>query len=526
MPAAPVLKVVVTHRSAARTKYGAAGWTRIRRAVTQLAAADAARGVTTRFFALDSAADCRKVGASRLLDVTDAGAAKAVVDSIYAAWAPAYLLLLGGPELLPLHSLTNPLWTGDPQDDPDQAIRSDLPYACETPAGPSVSAYRGPTRVVGRLPDLLADRDPDVLVNLLRHAGSSVAAPAATVTPVFALSTRTWVASTRLTVSKLAGVVGPVLTCPPQDSSWTAQELAPTVHLVNCHGAEFDPRWYGEARAGQQDLPTAMEARLLAGRIPRGAVVAAECCYGVAHWPPVVAGGSPSIAATMLREGASGVFGSSNVSYGPVAANEYADVICQLFLSEVLAGASLGRAALTARQRFVQGQSFLDPTDLKTLAQFDLLGDPSLHPIAAASSLVAPHLSGEPAGDGAGGQQHRMPAGIRSRREVLAAVGRALEGSAATCGDTARRRSGLTRAQLAALLGTDLPAGIRIRTFDAGRPARAPDLSSARVRSSIGDPEQVAHVAYVPASDARGRSLVVVRSERGAPSEVRVVVAR
>ena len=65
---------------------------------------------------------------------------------------------------------------------------------------------------------------------------------------------------------------------------------------------------------------------------------------------------------TYLAQGAAGVFGASTVAYGPATSNNYADVMCRLFVEEVLGGASLGRAALSARQRFVQSQSFLDPS--------------------------------------------------------------------------------------------------------------------------------------------------------------------
>ena len=56
-----------------------------------------------------------------------------------------------------------------------------------------------------------------------------------------------------------------------------------------------------------------------------------------------------------------------------------ADFITQYFLVNVLNGASLGRACLEARQKFVDEQ-YLDIYNLKTLAQFVLLGDPALHP--------------------------------------------------------------------------------------------------------------------------------------------------
>jgi limonene-1,2-epoxide hydrolase len=58
-------------------------------------------------------------------------------------------------------------------------------------------------------------------------------------------------------------------------------------------------------------------------------------------------------------------------------------LICQYFLQQVLAGASLGRAALEARQQFARSSPELDPTDIKTIAQFNLLGDPSIQPVKA-----------------------------------------------------------------------------------------------------------------------------------------------
>ncbi|MEO6713904.1 MAG: hypothetical protein ABIM89_10795 [Mycobacteriales bacterium] len=544
MPAAPVIKVVVTHRSAARAKYGASGWSRIRKEVTALAKADNARGITTRFFALDSAADSQKVGATKVTAAADAVAVKASIDRIYAKWAPAYLMLLGGPELVPQHSLPNPLWTGDPEDDPDQFIRTDLPYACDAASFPSVTAFTGPTRAVGRLPDLVGETDADVLVDLLRHAREAAAFTSSASTPVFALSTKTWKVSTQLTVGKLAGVSGAVLTSPTRGPVWTAADLAPSLHLVNCHGGEFDPKWYGEATPGQVNLPTSMDAASLPGLIAKGSVVAAECCYGVAHWPPAAAGGQASVASTYLREGASGVFGASNVAYGPATANEYADLMCQYFLNEVLGGASLGRAALAARQRFVQTESFLDPTDLKTLGQFDLLGDPSIHPIAHAGQPVAPPTPPGPPPDGRvphAPVRHSIrrsvqavPAGVVSRRSMMTAIGKALESTAVVSNDAPNARAALSRERLAELLGYALPEGTRVRTYASTAPLGS-ERGTRRISRSVARRRLareatptgvVAHVAFVPATEGRGRALVVVRAEPGAEQEVRVVVVR
>ena len=141
MPSVPVIKVLVTHQEAARAKYGRAGWTKIRHAATALIKADRARGITTRLFALDSTSDAKKVHGQAVSAPTDVAAIKAAIDQISTFWQPAYIVLLGGPDLVAAVNLTNPLWTGNPADDPDQFIPSDLPYACYGPLTLSPADY-------------------------------------------------------------------------------------------------------------------------------------------------------------------------------------------------------------------------------------------------------------------------------------------------------------------------------------------------------------------------------------------------
>jgi hypothetical protein len=94
------------------------------------------------------------------------------------------------------------------------------------------------------------------------------------------------------------------------------------------------------------------------------------------------------IGSAYLAGKAYGFFGSSTIAYGPANDNGAADLLCQFFLKHVMEGASLGRAALEARQEFAGSSPNMDPVDLKTIAQFYLLGDPSIVPIKVSS----PHL--------------------------------------------------------------------------------------------------------------------------------------
>jgi hypothetical protein len=82
-----------------------------------------------------------------------------------------------------------------------------------------------------------------------------------------------------------------------------------------------------------------------------------------------------------LGNGAFAFFGSSTIAFGESVGLSAADLSTQYFLQSILKGASTGRATLQARQEYILKHSELNPIDLKTLAQFNLLGDRSIHPV-------------------------------------------------------------------------------------------------------------------------------------------------
>src|SRR5262249_31119514 len=112
-------KVVVTSQAAMAKKYGS-GWSRVKQAVGRLVKADAKRGVVSRLVALDDAA----LGAHRAR-AGDPASYKAALDHVFAQeQRPDYVLILGGPDVVPHQSLKNPI------EDDDADVPSDLPYAC------------------------------------------------------------------------------------------------------------------------------------------------------------------------------------------------------------------------------------------------------------------------------------------------------------------------------------------------------------------------------------------------------------
>lgn len=376
----PVDKLLLSHRGALQAKYKAAGLKKIEAALKALVTADARRGLTSQVIYLDDAAVLKPLKATAMTVAGDARQAKRAIDALYAALAPHYLVLVGAPDVLPMVPLTNPAYSAG--GDGDRTVPSDLPYACASAYSIRASQFLGPTRVVGRIPDLPGATAPTLLLRLLKAAAAAKPLSQAEYQGYFGLSAEVWDKSTALSLRNTFGAEAAMHSAPPSGPAWSEGELAPRLHFINCHGADRDDSYYGQSVQDPNQYPRAHQAPLLAGKVRPGTVVAAECCYGAQLYDPKLGNNTQGIALTYLEQGALAVFGSTTIAYGPSEGNGSADLITQYFLQKVLEGASLGRAALEARLQFAGQRTHLDPYDLKTLAQFYLLGDPSLQPVA------------------------------------------------------------------------------------------------------------------------------------------------
>lgn len=379
-------KFILTHSAALQAKYGAPGLAKIELAVRTLIKSDAKRGISTRLLCLDKAAEMAAYGGPVPANKSTARDVKLAVDKLYAAETPHYLMLLGGPDIVPLVPLQNPAF--GPNGDDDKTVPSDLPYACAAPYSTDPSRFMGPTRVVGRLPDLIGAKQPTLLTRFLNAAARAKPLPRSAYESAFSLSAEIWHQSTELSVANTFGAAAKVNTVPPSSYKWSKGQLAARMHFINCHGNASSVDFYGQP-TGVEDYPISHHAPWINGKITAGTVVAVECCFGGQLWDPVDAGGGVPMPIAYLQDGALGFFGSTNTAYGPSEGNGSADLICQYFLQQVLLGASMGRATLEARLKFAAGKTHLDPFDLKTLAQFYLLGDPSVQPVAPSSHALA-----------------------------------------------------------------------------------------------------------------------------------------
>jgi hypothetical protein len=376
-------KVIITNMGALKEKYGTS-FSSVEQAIQNLITADQKRGLETKLVALDSETDMAAVRGGAVKEKDDQRAVKKGFDAVFDAYDPDYIMILGAQDIVPHQELTNPAY--DPAGDPDKIVPSDIPYACEAPYSTVAGDFVGPTRVVGRVPDLVRSRDPAYLVSLLGNAAQQETRPRAEYQQYFGVSAEVFKASTALSLINIFGSSTSMATSPPEGPDWNSDQLGRRVHFINCHGSPEDPNYYGE---GDKKYPTALEAKKLEKKIMDGTVIAAECCYGAQLYDPADAEGQPGICSIYLREGAYGFFGSSTIAYGNYEGNRSADVICQYFIYEVLNGASLGEATLKARHRFAQNYTHLEPVDLKTITQYFLLGDPSIHAVEAVPHALA-----------------------------------------------------------------------------------------------------------------------------------------
>jgi hypothetical protein len=381
-------KVIVTNIQALKAKYGATGVTKIRAAIKSLIQSDSRRGLETRLVAVDDSTAMKGFAGTAVKSADDSKSNKAAIDKIYRALSPDYVLILGTIDVIPHQDLKNPIYDGPQGDDPDQFAYGDIPYACEAPYSQAPQHFVGPTRVVGRLPDITGADDANYILKLIESAANWKSVDRQSASPHFAITAEIWERSSKLSILNTFGsLLAELKDVPPDMANWSESLLGKPMHFFNCHGAINTPQFFGQPADGRHDFPVALDAAYVDGKLLAGTVAAAECCYGGQLFRPP-RGERPGICNVYLGNQAYGFFGSTTIAYGPADGNGQADLICQYFLQSILAGASLGRAALEARQRFVRAASPADPADLKTLAQFNLLGDPSITPVAGSQPAV------------------------------------------------------------------------------------------------------------------------------------------
>ena len=408
-------KLIITSKTALQQKYGDAHQL-ILDDLAALQAYDTGRHLDAHIIFIDDAVQMQSCQAAAVTDTSDEAGHKKAVDELYRFFSPGYIMLVGSQDIIPFQRLKN-LLPGD--NDPDSVIPSDLPYACDTPYDTDPGKFVAPTRVVGRLPDVPGLPDASYLHTLITNIMAAAPSQQGDYLPYFSLSTYDWQNSTQNSLQNIFGNNHQLLLFPGDEAmngtNWTAAQLQAKTHFINCHGAIYNPGYYGQKAT---DFPLALRSDILKDKITPGTVVAAECCYGGQLFDPKKNSAKRiSMANSYLLNHALAFVGSSNIAYGPPTGQGLADLLTQYFVMNVLNGASSGRAMLEARQRFLHEMGpTLDPYELKTAAQFYLLGDPSWQPVINDKDPSTP------------GDAQLFVNTVQNRRDNLEARGKMLDG--------------------------------------------------------------------------------------------------
>lgn len=370
-------KLIISNKTALQKKYKA-DFSKIISLLKKIVTADKSKGLNTKYVFVDDAASMKPGKARVVKKFSNEKENKNTIDDLFLFFKPDYLLIFGAGDIIPFQKLVN-------SGDDESVIDSDLPYACETAytKNKHIQNYKNPSRVIGRLPDLYQTPDLAYITQVTEHA---INWKPIEVFPkkIFALSTGTWNKITDRIVSEALKINHPCFVSPPRkEESWAKADLSPLLHLINCHGADIDHRFWGQHGKTEEIEPASINSQDVTKKLNKGTIKIAECCFGGQLYKPVLKIDLPmSIANSYLLNGAIGFVGSTCTSYGAINGDKNianADLIAKYFLRHLLDGASIGRSFLETRQEYISKNKQPNPIDYKTLAQFNLLADPSVH---------------------------------------------------------------------------------------------------------------------------------------------------
>ncbi len=385
--------LILGHRTALQRRFGADGFRRIEKQLTEACGVLRTQGMTICAGYID-APDSLVLGNLRIAEAVPADAMavrdliRRVAEHCTACHVElATVVIVGGDECIPFHRLTNPI------PDDDRVIFSDNPYACDD------SGYLIPQRIVSRLPEG-DDDDPTLLLSMLttmteyhrtaHHQGRQGFDVGAWLRIRSAVGDRlargmaaeVWQEPSRLVLRNLH-VDAQLILSPPHVSQTGTHKLIAgrEVLYLNLHGAAGMPHFYGQpadAWGAATALPIALSPDQIQRSAVAGTIIISEACYGAE-----LAGRNirNSIPLRALSQGALAFVGATVNAYGSSAAPLLgADLLFERLTHHLATGMPVGMALHFARLEFAQTmydrQGFLDDVDMKTLIEFILLGDP------------------------------------------------------------------------------------------------------------------------------------------------------
>jgi hypothetical protein len=355
---------IAIHRTALDRAYGDGAWSRTEPVLAAYTAGltDAGTPWSVVFLDQPEATGLAKQPA----DVGDVTQCVAIVRAEIAREHADAVLLIGGPEIVPLPRVPNqPTLIADG----DTEIPTDNHYGCAT-NDPTTS----PSVAVGRIGGAVED-GLEPLLQMLEHA-RVYRASAQPPEGALVVSNKVWQPATAAVAQHIPAAPLAFLQS-PHDRVDSSDVLQRSILFFNLHGAANDPAWFGSDSLN--NVFTCLEPQAVADGDLSGTLVFACNCYGAA-----IDGGSSarSISLAMTRAGARGFIGATGYSFGAtgnLGAVEFSEELARLFFDRLAAGHPAGVALCRARQAYASQRVKPGSTRAyKTAMQFIFLGDPLL----------------------------------------------------------------------------------------------------------------------------------------------------
>ncbi len=193
-------KYIVTSKNNLKNKYGPK-FSTIEASLKKLVASDKKKNLDTKVLYIDDASSAKKAGIKPVTSVTPT-TCKRAIDSLYEKKAPEYIAILGAQDIIPFQEINNPAG-----DDGDERIPSDLPYACEAPYGKEIGAFTGPSRVVGRIPDIPNLDDIKYIQRVIKNIMDHRSVDPSRYKKYFSVSAKVWHKSTKLSLNSMFATI-------------------------------------------------------------------------------------------------------------------------------------------------------------------------------------------------------------------------------------------------------------------------------------------------------------------------------
>lgn len=310
------------------------------------------------------------------------------------------LLIVGGNDVIPFHSLPNPT------DDVDDIIYSDNPYGCMD------ANYFVPDWPVGRLPGE-KENDTGLIMQQLRriikdHQAQEKAEKTVSGTMAFPfemllsffqqllqLNKKTQVGETlgytasiwkraSIATYRPIGASNKIAISPPvvSENVDTVALCEAELAYYNLHGIIDGEEWFGQKSYNDtwegSDFPIALKPSDLYQKGKHEQIIVSEACYGGYVLGKEI---EDSLALKFLSLDAKGFVGSTAIAYGSIQPPLIgADLLANKFWTELVAGSTVGESLMKAKHQLAEEmkkrQNYLDAEDQKTLLSFVLFGDP------------------------------------------------------------------------------------------------------------------------------------------------------